>query len=203
MSQDLEQLSALVDGQADDISTAKDVLKDPEMQRKWKSYHLSRDLMRNDMSSDLSFDISARVSEALEQELPIVAPKPSWKELPLVSSVIPIFKQSSQVAMAACVTALVIFSYQSYNQPEEVQPFTAAPSALGPIGGLSPVSLEQTSGVNQSTAVRLNEQRRLINALIEDHNRQSQLYQASLAAQLAPPVQTEVQQNTEEASSPE
>ncbi|GLR73041.1 sigma-E factor negative regulatory protein [Agaribacter marinus] len=203
MSKDFEQLSAMVDGQTDDVAIAKEMLNDHELQRKWKSYHLTRDLMRNDMSSDLSFDVSAKVAQALEKELPIVAPKSTWKELPVVSSVIPIFKQSSQVAMAACVTALVIFSYQSYNQPEEVQPFIAAPSAIGPMGGLSPVSLEQTSGVSQRSVAQLNEQRRLINALIEDHNRQTQLFQASLAEQQEGLEKVAKEEPAADSSSPE
>jgi len=134
------------------------------------------------MSNDLYFDVSEKVAAALQNELSIVAPKRTWKELPIVSAVIPIFKQSSQLAMAASVTALVIFAYQTYNQPEISQPFTTAPPVIGPQGGLSPVSLQQTRSIEQDRMQQLLEQRRQINALIEDHQRQLKLKQTPKTA---------------------
>ncbi|MEM0912225.1 MAG: RseA family anti-sigma factor [Pseudomonadota bacterium] len=179
MSQKLENLSAAVDGELDDTSDLGGFATDPAATMKWKRYHLARDILRGDDSSDYAFSVSDRVAKALEQELPIVAPKHTWKEIPLVAAVIPIFKQTSQLAAAACVTALVIFSYQSFNQPEETQPFTSAPSPFGPIGGLSPVNLEQNNAISdQARMQQLLEQRRQLNALIEDHERQLRLKQA-------------------------
>nr|WP_136250144.1 RseA family anti-sigma factor [Ningiella ruwaisensis] len=180
MTQDVEKLSAMVDGESEDASLANQVIDDPILKQKWKNYHLTRDLLRNDMSSDLKFDVSDAVAKAIESELPIVAPKRTWKELPVVSAVIPIVKQSSQLAMVACVTAMVIFGYQTYNQPEATQPFTTAPPVIGPQGGLAPVSLQQTRAVEQDRMQQLMEQRRQINALIEDHQRQLKLKQAGV-----------------------
>jgi sigma-E factor negative regulatory protein RseA len=177
MTQEFEKISAMVDGECEDISQTAAIIDDPILQQKWKSYHLTRDLLRNDMSSDIHFDVSEKVAAALQNELSIVAPKRTWKELPIVSAVIPIFKQSSQLAMAASVTALVIFAYQTYNQPEISQPFTTAPPVIGPQGGLSPVSLQQTRSIEQDRMQQLLEQRRQINALIEDHQRQLKLKQ--------------------------
>lgn len=177
MTQEFEKISAMVDGECEDIAQTAAIIDDPILQQKWKSYHLTRDLLRNDMSNDLYFDVSEKVAAALQDELSIVAPKRTWKELPIVSAVIPIFKQSSQLAMAASVTALVIFAYQTYNQPEISQPFTTAPPVIGPQGGLSPVSLQQTRSIEQDRMQQLLEQRRQINALIEDHQRQLKLKQ--------------------------
>jgi sigma-E factor negative regulatory protein RseA len=182
MTQEFEKISAMVDGECEDISQTAAIIDDPILQQKWKSYHLTRDLLRNDMSSDIHFDVSEKVAAALQNELSIVAPKRTWKELPIVSAVIPIFKQSSQLAMAASVTALVIFAYQTYNQPEISQPFTTAPPVIGPQGGLSPVSLQQTRSIEQDRMQQLLEQRRQINALIEDHQRQLKLKQTPNAA---------------------
>jgi sigma-E factor negative regulatory protein RseA len=172
MTQEFEKISAMVDGECDNVAQTAANIDDPILQQKWKSYHLTRDLLRNDMSCDLHFDVSEKVAAALQDELSIVAPKRTWKELPIVSAVIPIFKQSSQLAMAASVTALVIFTYQTYQQPEISQPFSTAPPVIGPQGGLSPVSLQQTRSVEQDRMQQLLEQRRQINALIEDHQRQ-------------------------------
>ncbi len=191
MTQEYEKLSALVDGEFDsEPSNSESIIKaiseNSELNSKWKSYHLTRDLMRNDASSDISFDISARVAEALDNELPIVAPKRNWREQPVIAAVLPILRQSGQLAMVACVTALVIFGFQTYNQPETSDPFSTAPPILGPQGGLAPVSLPS----NTSSEERMNqllEQRRQINALIQDHLRQQKLRSvANQAVQINP-----------------
>jgi sigma-E factor negative regulatory protein RseA len=178
MTQEIEKISAMIDGEWDDFSHAADVAADPILQQKWKSYHLTRDLLRNDMSNDVTFDLSHRVAAALENELSMVAPKRTWKEWPIVSAVIPIARQSGQLAMVASVTAMVIFGYQTVNQPEISQPFSTAPPVIGPQGGLAPVSLQQTRSTEQDRMQLLLEQRRQINALIEDHQRQLKFKQA-------------------------
>lgn len=175
MTQEYENLSAMVDGEElndKQGSFAKAITSDPVLSAKWKSYHLTRDLLRNDMSADLKFDISDSIANALQDELPMVAPKPTWRELPVVSAVLPIVRQSGQLAMVACVTAVVIFGFQTYNKPEVSDPFTTAPPVLGPQGGLAPVSLQSTSNTKQDRMDQLLEQRRQINALIQDHVRQ-------------------------------
>lgn len=192
MTQQQEKISAFVDGELEqngideqsqfDASqhTVEQLLSDPEMANKWKRYHLVRDCLRGDISTDTQFDISAQVAKALESELAIVAPKRTWRELPVVAAVIPLVKQSGQLAVAACVTAVMIFSYQSYNQPEAEQPFLTAPPVAGVQGGLAPVSLSQRSAPSRNDMSVLLEQRRQINALIEDHRRQLKLKNAGL-----------------------
>lgn len=178
MTQEYENLSAMVDGEEinDKQGTfAKEITSDPVLNAKWKSYHLTRDLLRNDMSSDFKFDISASIADALEDELPMVAPKPTWRELPVVSAVLPMVKQSGQLAMVACVTAMVIFGFQTYNKPEVSDPFSTAPPILGPQGGLAPVSLQSSNNSQQDRMDQLLQQRRQINALIQDHVRQQKL----------------------------
>lgn len=181
MSQQFENLSEFVDGENSQPLDAKQIAGNPELVKKWKSYHLTRDVMRGDMTEDLSFDISDRIAAALNQEMPILAPQKTWRDNPVVSAVIPIVKQSSQLAMAACVTAFGIFGYQSLNQPEEAEPFTSAPGRIGPMGGLSPVSLQQTSNVDQNRMAQVLEQHRHMNALIADHNRQLRLKELAIS----------------------
>lgn len=184
MTQQNENVSALVDGEAlvnSDINElTEQLLTDPVLKAKWQSFHLSRDLLRNDMSQDINFDVSQRVAQALESELAIVAPKRTWRELPVIATVIPIVKQSSQLAMVACVTAMVIFGYQTFNQPEKTDPIQTISPLLGPQGGISPVSL-QTTNVAEPTMnerYQLNQvlqQQRHFNALLKDHERQRRL----------------------------
>jgi sigma-E factor negative regulatory protein RseA len=175
MTQEYENVSAMLDGEPVDAGFSKSLVDDPTLRAKWQSYHLTRDLMRNDMSTDIKFDISRQVSEALENELSMVAPKPTWRDLPVVSAVIPIMQQSGQLAMVACVTALVIFGFQTYNQPEETVPFNTAPPAIGPQGGMAPVSLQRSNVSEQDRMSQLLEQQRQITALIQDHERQQRL----------------------------
>jgi sigma-E factor negative regulatory protein RseA len=183
MTQKYENVSAMLDGESVDEGFSKALVDDPALRAKWRSYHLTRDLMRNDMSSDLKFDISEKVAEALNDELSIVAPKPTWRDSPVVSAVIPIVQQSGQWAMVACVTALVIFGFQTYNQPEETVPFNTAPPALGPQGGIAPVSLQTNNVSQQDRMSQLLEQRRQINALIQDHQRQQRLKNVTIQNQ--------------------
>ena len=183
MTQQQEKLSAFVDGEHTDPDIAKSLSQDPELADKWKRYHLVRDCMRNEMSADVHFDISAQIAKQLENELPMVAPKRTWRELPVVANIIPLVKQSGQLAVAACVTAVMIFSYQSYNQPEESQPFLTAPTEFGPQGGLAPVSLNTSTNIDREGMAILLEQQRQINAFIEDHQRQLKLKNAGQSDQ--------------------
>jgi sigma-E factor negative regulatory protein RseA len=188
MTQQLEKLSAFIDGEHYDPDIAKSVTRDPELTDKWKRYHLVRDCIRNDMSADIHFDISAEIAKKLENELPMIAPKRVWSELPIIASVIPLVKQSGQLAVAACATAVMIFSYQSYNQPEETLPFLTAPTEFGPQGGLAPVSLNKSQSIDREGMAIMLEQQRQINAIIEDHQRQLKLKNAGKNRNLVTPT---------------
>ena len=60
------------------------VKNDAELQLKWKSYHLIRDGLRQELPANINFDIADRVALALEAEPAILAPKKTWRDLPLV-----------------------------------------------------------------------------------------------------------------------
>ena len=174
MSQKFESLSALVDGENSDyISSSSNVLdavkNDAELQLKWKSYHLIRDGLRKELPENINFDIAAKVAQALEAEPAILAPKRTWRDLPLVGRVIPFAKQGGQMAIAASVAVAMIIGVQQLNPSDVNQPFNAAPPIPGIQGGLSPVSFDQTRTIPNSDGV---EQRRRINAYLTDHKQQ-------------------------------
>ena len=174
MSQKFENLSALVDGE-DSTSTSSSshvldaVKNDAELQLKWKSYHLIRDGLRQELPANINFDIADRVAQALESEPAILAPKKTWRDVPLVGTVIPFAKQGGQMAIAASVAVAMIIGVQQFNQTDANQPFNAAPPIPGIQGGLSPVSFDQTRAIPNSDGV---EQRRRINAYLTDHKQQ-------------------------------
>ncbi|WP_158770845.1 sigma-E factor negative regulatory protein [Paraglaciecola sp. L1A13] len=169
MTQKIENLSALVDGELHDEQLLDAIKSDAELADKWQSYHLIRDGLRKEMAPQINFDIAANVAAALESEPAILAPKKSWRDLPLIGSVVPFAKQGGQMAVAASVAVAMIIGVQQFNQPEVEQPFNSAPALLGIQGGLSPVSLEQTRTLPRADA---SEQRRVINAYLNDHKQQ-------------------------------
>ncbi|AGH45931.1 sigma-E factor negative regulatory protein [Paraglaciecola psychrophila] len=174
MSQKFENLSALVDGEHD-ISTSSSSLlldavkNDAELQLKWKSYHLIRDGLRQELPANINFDIADKIAQAIEAEPAILAPKKTWRDLPLVNNIIPFAKQGGQMAIAASVAVAMIIGVQQVNQSEVNQPFNAAPPIPGIQGGLSPVSFDQTRSIPNSDVVQ---QKRRINAYLTDHNQQ-------------------------------
>jgi sigma-E factor negative regulatory protein RseA len=174
MSQKFENLSALVDGEhGTSISSSSlllDAVKnDTELQLKWKSYHLIREGLRKELPSHINFDIADKIAQAIEMEPAILAPKKTWRDLPLVSNIIPFAKQGGQMAIAASVAVAMIIGVQQVNESEVNQPFNAAPPIRGIQGGLSPVSFDQTRSIPNSDAVQ---QKRRINAYLTDHNQQ-------------------------------
>lgn len=173
MSQKSEHISALMDGEQQDQTSIDALLNDPQELQTWQRYHLIRDGLRKELPTELNFDISANVAKALEQEMPIVAPKKrKITELPVIANVIPLVRQGGQFAVAASVAAVMILGVQQFNQPAvEEQPFNTAPVLRVPgiQGGMSPVSLEQSRALPNQDA---SEQRRRINAYLMDHQQQ-------------------------------
>ena len=174
MSQKFENLSALVDGEHGASTSSSchvlDAVKnDADLQLKWKSYHLIRDALRQELPANINFDIADKVAQALEAEPAILAPKKTWRDLPLIGSVVPFAKQGGQMAIAASVAVAMIIGVQQVNQADVDQPFNAAPPIPGIQGGLSPVSFDQTRAIPNSNGV---EQRRRINAYMTDHKQQ-------------------------------
>jgi sigma-E factor negative regulatory protein RseA len=173
MTQKYENLSALVDGELQDNDMIKSIGDDQELSLKWQRYHLIRHGLRKELPTHADFDISAQVAKALADEPAILAPKRSWRDLPVVATVVPFAKQGGQLAIAASVAVAMVIGVQQYNQPELEQPFNNAPAVLPGIqGGLSPVSLEQTRPVQRADVL---EQRRKINAFLTDHKQQLRL----------------------------
>ena len=182
MSQKFENLSALVDGEnsQSDLqgSDAINAMKhDKQLMQKWHSYHVIRYGLRKELPSQMHFDIAAKVALALESEPAILAPKKSWRNAPVIASVVPFMKQGGQMAIAASVAVAMIIGVQQFNQNDVEQPFNSAAPIPGIAGGLSPVSFEQTQAVAQNDIV---EQRRRINAYIADHQQQMRLKSVEL-----------------------
>lgn len=201
-----EQLSALMDGETLDSELLNTLSKDKNLQQSWESYHLIRDTMRGDTSEILHFDISASVMAAIENEparqvtplIPEQQPQPQqWQKMPFWQKVRPWASQLTQMGVAACVSLAVIVGVQHYNGQSDnaAQPETPVFNTLPMMGKASPVSLGIPSDTTASTGQQqqVQEQRRRINAMLQDYELQRRLHAEQLQFEQAQTQQAAVQ----------
>lgn len=180
-----EWVSAAVDGEIDEHTLAE-LTADADSHEQWRDYHLIGDAMRGELPKTMSLDLSASIMAAIEDEPAIVAPQPVVEvneeiNEPVVKKtgkVIPLFKQFGQYAIAASVALVAVIGVQNYNQETLVESSPLPVLNTRPlIGSASPVSL-QTGAVQQNqsyTNDQVADQRRRINAYIQDHMLQQRL----------------------------
>ncbi|WP_077332533.1 RseA family anti-sigma factor [Vibrio ruber] len=203
---DKEKLSALMDGELIDKSLISDLSQDHEGLETWRNYHMIGDVMRGDTPQG-EWDIAARVALALEDEpvhrkdfahessiyeqhntenpdtlniTPLESqplPKQSRRQLPAWLG------QLGQVAVAACVSLVVIVGVQQYHSGNGVDGERAADNGQLPVlqtiplaGTAEPVSLTRDSMMRHTTENNAQEQRRRVNAMLQDYELQLKLY---------------------------
>lgn len=112
----LEQLSALVDGELDMASQARltqQLLVDPELNRRWQSYHRSGELLRGEWSGG-SCGFAQRVSAAIAEEAPLQAPvfqlQPLGKTATQSRTTRAWLRPVAGMALAASVAVVTVFS---------------------------------------------------------------------------------------------
>lgn len=200
-----EQLSALMDGESVDNALLAALSQDASLQKNWESYHLIRDTLRGDVPQLLNFDISARVAAAIEQEprqritplIPEEQPKPAEAAaMPFWGRVRPWAAQITQVGLAACVSLAVIVGVQQYNKPA-VQPSSDTPAfnTLPIMGQASPVSLgvPADNAISSTANQQVQDQRRRVNALLQDYELQRRLHADQLNLDQSPEQQAAAQ----------
>ncbi|MCG9680023.1 RseA family anti-sigma factor [Vibrio sp. Isolate24] len=196
---DKEKLSALMDGELVDKALISELEHDQGSLKTWKNYHLIGDVMRGEAPEKPEWNIADSVALALEDE-PVhstftsgkvtdineqrteAQPTPSQarRQLPAWLS------QFGQVAVAACVSLAVILGVQQYGGSESGQQDTEQLPVLQTIpftGSAEPVSLTRSSVEQPSATSEANvqEQRRRINAMLQDYELQLRLNSDSTA----------------------
>ncbi|RKF18601.1 hypothetical protein DBZ36_09350 [Alginatibacterium sediminis] len=176
-----EQLSALIDGQNDEVRFIDEVAKDEELSQRWQNYHLIGDVMRGECAKHVDLDLSSKIAMAIEDEPCIVAPRSQEHSAePQVGFAIAafaglhqrykkVFSYAGQYAIAASVAVAAIVGVQHYSQ---VQPNTLGEPVLHTIpigGGVSPVSLTTPLNTQEPSQQELLEQNQRINAYLQDH----------------------------------
>lgn len=193
-----EELSALMDGEASELELRRiisGVDEDTELLRKWRRYHVVRSVMQGDMRESQAaeytrLDISAAVSSALAAEpahdVKDTRPDSSWQERFL--------RPLSSVAVAASVSAMVVFGWQNFSGTQDSN-ITAPGSsnaalaqvvvpANNPDSGYQTVSDSQRriqrNVVNQADIVRLpSAQNQRLNQYLVSHSGNAALNTAS------------------------
>ncbi|MCW8333679.1 anti-sigma E factor [Vibrio sp. DBSS07] len=188
---DKEKLSALMDGETIDKVLISELEHDQESLQTWKNYHLIGDVMRGDAPEKPEWNIAKSVALALEDEpahsalnqssvaevaTPHIESQPTpaqaKRQLPAWLA------QFGQVAVAACVSLAVILGVQQYGGSDSAQPAADQLPVLETIpfsGSAEPVSLTRESVEKSNNNVNVQEQRRRVNALLQDYELQLRL----------------------------
>jgi len=192
---DKDKISALMDGELIDKALVNELSDDQEGLKVWSTYHLIGDIMRGDTVHG-EWDIAGQVSLALEKE-PVHRQfdssenaEPLQVTTLLESQPLPVqakwhlpawLSQFGQVAIAACVSLVVILGVQQYSgsdaqtsgSEQQLPVLQTIPLA----GSAEPVSLTRESVTRHDTNTNTNiqEQRRRINAMLQDYELQLRL----------------------------
>lgn len=191
-----ENISALLDGEAVDKQLISEMLRDQDAADTWKSYNAISDVMRGDAPQSLNWDIANSVAAALDKE-PAHFPQnhetvTDFREAQPTPAQVKRFmpgwlQHLTQVGMAACVSLAVIVGVQQYNGGENTDPAIQAtqPPVLETIpfsGAAEPVSLNRDNLRSNPTEAQVMEQRRRINAMLQDYELQLRLNADTLPA---------------------
>ena len=181
---DKELLSALVDGETVNDALITELEQDIESQNTWKNYHLIGDVMRGEAPKTASWDIAESVAAVLETEpahnrveTPFTEAQPTPQE---TRRYMPTWlTQLGQVAVAASVSLVIVLSVQQYGDSDTLDLASEQLPVLQTIplaGSVEPVSLTRERVTpQQNSETQLLEQRRRINAMLQDYELQLRL----------------------------
>ncbi|WP_025819577.1 sigma-E factor negative regulatory protein [Shewanella marina] len=177
-----EWVSAAVDGESD-ANTLAELAADKSCHDQWRNYHLIGDTLRNELPATIDLDLSARIAMAIDDEPAIVAPQvqstTQADESKSKSKVVPLFKQFGQYAIAASVALVAVVGVQNYNQTDAGVNTAPLPvlTTRPLVGSASPVSFQTEPSLQQQeySNEQVADQRRRVNAYIQDHMFQQRL----------------------------
>ncbi|QSX38036.1 sigma-E factor negative regulatory protein [Shewanella sedimentimangrovi] len=167
-----EWVSAAVDGQIDKESLAQ-LAADTDSQQQWARYHLIGDAMRGELPETIHLDLSAGIAAAIEQEPTVLAPRRSSAQDKLGG----MLRHFGQYGIAAAVALVAVVGVQNYQAVDTENAPLPVLNTRPLVGSASPVSL-QTGAAQQNQGMineQLLEQRRRINAYLQDHMLQQRL----------------------------
>jgi len=182
-----QQLSEYIDDLPLSDEMLKQLAETGELKQTFSHYQLIGQAMRDELPAQLDLGFADKVAAAIALEPTIIAPvvkkeqpKPPRKKL---ATVIPFIGKFGQYGIAASVAAALVIGVQQLNVADN----RIAPSPVlqtVPMGGfVSPVSLQPNAKLEvqqrQEQKQRL-EQRRQVNAYIQDHVLQQRIKSQAL-----------------------
>ncbi len=187
---DKEKLSAFMDGELIDKALIQELEQDQDGRKAWQNYHLIGDVMRGEAATKPEWDIAESVALALENEpvhravdshsVNVIsikdAPQESQPEPQKAKRQLPSWlTQLGQVAVAACVSLVVILGVQQYGGSDSNAPQVEQLPVLQTIpfaGSAEPVSLTRESVERSMGEANMQEQRKRIHAMLRDYELQ-------------------------------
>ncbi len=187
---DKEKLSALMDGELIDKALIQELEQDQESCEAWQNYHLIGDVMRGEAPAKPEWNIAESVALALENEpvhravdshsanvISITnVPKEAQPEPQKAKRQLPSWlSQLGQVAVAACVSLVVILGVQQYGGRDSATPQVEQLPVLQTIpfaGSAEPVSLTRESVERSMSEANMQEQRKRVHAMLRDYELQ-------------------------------
>lgn len=123
-----EQLSAFMDGEADDLRVIESLRQHDESRSTWASFHLIRDVLSQHYVAD-AYGLADRVAQALKDEPTVLAPKPWFKLKPKK-----VLRHASGAAIAATIAvAAILVVRQSPEVPQDIPHFALGPVTTQPV----------------------------------------------------------------------
>ncbi|HFQ5212876.1 TPA: RseA family anti-sigma factor [Vibrio vulnificus] len=187
---DKEKLSALMDGEIVDKALIKEIAQDDDVLASWRNYHLIGDVMRGEAPQQPEWNIAESVALALESEpahslhqqkvIELTQMPPESQPLPQQARrQLPAWlSQFGQVAVAACVSLVVILGVQQYGGSDPAAPQADQLPVLQTIpfaGSAEPVSLTRESVEKSMSESSIQEQRKRVHAMLRDYELQLRL----------------------------
>lgn len=126
--QNKAQVSALMDGELDDLAIKK-LLEDKSIKQYWQRYHIISDVLHNHTPLHTDTQLCLRISELIKDEPAILAPTTSRTARQLQNYLKPV----AGAAIAASVAAMAILGVQQYTV------MTASPNQTMVVANSSPV----------------------------------------------------------------
>lgn len=166
MSKLEENMSALMDGQADDLTMAR-LLSDDKLKGKWQNYHLIRDTLKGDIPKTIYPDLSTVLSERLIEEDSFshgdLITNNGWKHTA---------RRMIGMAIAASVALGIFIGVNGLDDNSRVAPL-AEHVISSPSDELQVPTVANTVAITDSTADMTEEERQRLASYLEKHTTQS------------------------------
>lgn len=114
----IESVSALMDGEVAEFELRRSldkIAEDSEASERWRRYHVARSVMKGEAVAAVDIDISSSVMAALDDEEPLTESEVPASEQKTSRASEMFWKPLTSMAVAASVTAVVIFGVQNFG----------------------------------------------------------------------------------------